>query len=132
MKIAVRILFAFISFFSTYYFIFWVPFALIPPTFTVPLVRILVALVTSIIASLFIWKKMDKMSNELSTYIILGGIILGSTGFIIGFVAPIIFTPSSNQGPLLGIFITGPIGFLIGLIGGGLYWFFKVKSLTKK
>lgn len=34
------------------------------------------------------------------------GVILG----LIGFVGPLIFTPDANQGPLLGIFITGPIG----------------------
>jgi hypothetical protein len=58
----------------------------------------------------------------------MGGIIIGSIGFVSGFVGPIIFSPSSNQGPLLGIFITGPIGFLLGLVGGGLYWWIKVKK----
>ena len=67
-------------------------------------------------------------SNSLAQYIFMGGIIAGSIGFILGFVGPIILTPSSNQGPLLGIFITGPIGFLIGLMGGGIYWLVKVKN----
>ncbi|WP_214470664.1 hypothetical protein [Mesorhizobium sp. dw_380] len=46
------------------------------------------------------------------------GIILGVLGFVAGFVGPIIFTPEANQGPLLGIFITGPLGFILGLIVG--------------
>ena len=29
-----------------------------------------------------------------------------------------IFTPEANQGPLLGLFITGPLGFVAGAIGG--------------
>ncbi|ESY71163.1 hypothetical protein X742_01675 [Mesorhizobium sp. LNHC232B00] len=33
-----------------------------------------------------------------------------------GFVGPIIFTPDANQGPLLGIFITGPLGLVVGLV----------------
>ncbi len=44
--------------------------------------------------------------------------ILGISGFILGFIGPVIITPDSNQGPLLGIFITGPIGFLFGGIVG--------------
>jgi len=46
------------------------------------------------------------------------GGILGGIGFLIGFVGPIVFLPEANQGPLLGIFITGPGGFVLGLIVG--------------
>ncbi|WP_320289977.1 hypothetical protein [Mesorhizobium album] len=46
------------------------------------------------------------------------GAILGIIGFLGGFVGPVIFTPEANQGPLLGIFITGPLGFVLGLIVG--------------
>lgn len=46
------------------------------------------------------------------------GAILGAIGFLGGFVGPVIFTPEANQGPLLGIFITGPLGFILGLIVG--------------
>lgn len=46
------------------------------------------------------------------------GAIIGGIAFACGFVGPVIFTPQSNQGPLLGIFITGPIGFLVGLAVG--------------
>ncbi|TPI40767.1 hypothetical protein FJW05_24375 [Mesorhizobium sp. B2-9-1] len=46
------------------------------------------------------------------------GAILGVIGFLGGFVGPVIFTPEANQGPLLGIFITGPLGFVLGLIVG--------------
>jgi hypothetical protein len=46
------------------------------------------------------------------------GGILGAFGFLAGFVGPVIFTPEANQGPLLGIFITGPLGFMLGLVVG--------------
>jgi hypothetical protein len=50
-----------------------------------------------------------------------GAVMLGFTGFVIGFVGPIWFHPGVNQGPMLGIFITGPAGVLVGAaIGGGL------------
>ncbi|MCW1382789.1 hypothetical protein OLX02_08120 [Novosphingobium sp. KCTC 2891] len=39
-------------------------------------------------------------------------------GFVGGFVGPIILTPEANQGPLLGILVTGPGGFLVGLVVG--------------
>lgn len=59
------------------------------------------------------------------TKIIISGLksalILGVSGFIFGFIGPIILTPDANQGPLLGIFITGPAGFLFGgFIGFGI------------
>jgi uncharacterized protein YqgC (DUF456 family) len=31
-----------------------------------------------------------------------------------------IFTPEANQGPMLGIFITGPLGLLVGAIVGAI------------
>jgi hypothetical protein len=46
--------------------------------------------------------------------------ILGVIGFLGGFIGPLIFTPGANQGPLLGIFITGPLGVVIGAIVGAI------------
>jgi hypothetical protein len=51
------------------------------------------------------------------------GIIVGSICFVIGFICPMIFMPESNQGPLLGIFITGPLGFIVGCILGFVFKF---------
>ena len=50
-----------------------------------------------------------------------GGCLLGGIGFALGFFGPLIFTPEANQGPLLGIFITGPLGFVAGLVLGALF-----------
>jgi hypothetical protein len=52
---------------------------------------------------------------------IAGAVIIGFPSFLAGFIGPIIFTPQANQGPLLGIFITGPAGAVIGFIAGTLF-----------
>ncbi|HEX5010885.1 MAG TPA: hypothetical protein VFY71_10830 [Planctomycetota bacterium] len=45
---------------------------------------------------------------------------VGGAGFAAGFFGPLIVTPEANQGPLLGIFFTGPAGLLLGLVWGAL------------
>jgi len=50
-----------------------------------------------------------------------GALIVGGVGFCAGFFGPMIFAPQANQGPLLGIFITGPLGVLVGAVGGFVY-----------
>jgi hypothetical protein len=52
----------------------------------------------------------------------LGALITGAIAFAAGFFGPILLTPGANQGPLLGIFITGPLGLLLGAVGGAIYW----------
>jgi hypothetical protein len=51
----------------------------------------------------------------------LGAIVLGGIGFVLGFFGPLLFTPEANQGPLLGIFITGPGGAVLGFAVGIVY-----------
>lgn len=43
---------------------------------------------------------------------------LGVVGFACGFFGPMALVPEANQGPLLGIFITGPGGLALGLVAG--------------
>jgi hypothetical protein len=43
---------------------------------------------------------------------------LGLAGFLSGYVGPILLNPDANQGPLLGLLITGPGGALAGLLLG--------------
>lgn len=40
--------------------------------------------------------------------------------FLMGFVGPMIVAPGANQGPLLGVLYTGPIGLVVGFVWGGL------------
>lgn len=44
--------------------------------------------------------------------------VLGIVGFLCGFIGPMILAPDANQGPMLGIFITGPTGALLGAVLG--------------
>ena len=50
-------------------------------------------------------------------------VVIGTAfvGFVSGFYGPIFFSPSASQGPLLGIFITGPLGAVLGLIASLIY-----------
>lgn len=43
-------------------------------------------------------------------------LIMGGAGFVAGFFGPVIFAPGANQGPLVGILISGPIGALLGVV----------------
>ena len=43
---------------------------------------------------------------------------VGAASFLAGFVGPMVLAPHANQGPLLGILITGPLGLLAGLVWG--------------
>jgi hypothetical protein len=71
--------------------------------------------------------KSDGCRNTFA-YAFGGGVIVGFIGFIAGFVGPIVFKPDSNQGPLLGIFITGPGGFILGTIAGAIWAQFRKKK----
>ena len=55
---------------------------------------------------------------------LMGGLAVGSVAFAAGFIGPMIIAPS-NQGPLLGIVVTGPLGFVLGAIAGA------ARSLTR-
>ena len=45
------------------------------------------------------------------------GRIAGGIGLALGAVGPLVLHPKGNLGPLLGILITGPFGFVAGVIG---------------
>jgi len=51
--------------------------------------------------------------------------LLGGIGFVAGYLGPIVLNPDANQGPLVGIFISGPIGVALGLV------FFVLSSALK-
>jgi hypothetical protein len=45
------------------------------------------------------------------------GWMVGGIGLALGFVGPLVICPKSNLGPLLGILVTGPLGFAVGALG---------------
>ena len=60
-------------------------------------------------------------SRSRMKFVLRAGLVVGAVGFAIGFFGPLVWAPDANQGPLLGIFITGPMGFVIGAALGWLY-----------
>jgi hypothetical protein len=60
-----------------------------------------------------------------------GGVALGGLSFLAGFFGPLVLTPESNQGPLLGIFVTGPLGFVLGVLAGWV-WSISRRDLPAK
>lgn len=53
-------------------------------------------------------------------YLVIGAAAVGLVGFVAGFFLPLILSPDANQGPLLGIFITGPGGAVLGFAVGAV------------
>lgn len=45
---------------------------------------------------------------------------VGAIAFLAGFVGPIVLHPDSPQGPLFGIFVTGPWGVIVGALIGAV------------
>jgi hypothetical protein len=45
------------------------------------------------------------------------GWIVGGIALALGFVGPLVIYPGANLGPLLGILLTGPLGFIVGVVG---------------
>jgi hypothetical protein len=45
-------------------------------------------------------------------------LVPGAVGFAVGFLGPVLLNPEANTGPMLGIFVTGPGGAILGAILG--------------
>jgi hypothetical protein len=79
----------------------------------------------------YVWRSPDMLSEAQSPSgvkvpsllgsAVTGAFVLGGIGFCAGFFGPMILWPESNQGPLLGIFFTGPIGVVVGAVWGYFY-----------
>ena len=59
-----------------------------------------------------------KLSTQTVPMILLWAGTLGLAGFLSGFFGPLALAPDANQGPLVGIFISGPGGAVLGAILG--------------
>jgi hypothetical protein len=66
--------------------------------------------------------------NRVDTVLVWSGVmalVIGAAGFGIGFFGPMILYPQSNQGPLVGIFMTGPLGVVVGALLGAVIGLMK-------
>lgn len=132
MKSTIRVVVSSITGLATYYFVFWVPFSLILQgrASEWATVRFFGSLLCAVVATRYVWRHSSPWSLGLVGSVVVGALVTGGIGFIAGFFGPIIFAPGANQGPMLGIFITGPLGVLAGAIGGGILWFARGKGAT--
>jgi len=67
------------------------------------------------------WKLVSGEKVRVGVAVTSGALMLGGLCFIIGFLGPMAFAKDTSQGPFIGIFIAGPLGMIIGAIGGYLY-----------
>jgi len=126
-----------LTFVASFYFLFWVlgaifliPFGTDSPSQILIFSGIASFLLAGYLA-FTVWKKTGtNTKSNIGTYILYGALGLGVSGFLIGFFGPLIFMPGANQGPLLGIFITGPGGIVLGAIGGAILW--EIKKYKRK
>ena len=107
---------------ATYFFVFWVPFSLLsflPGHFLLAPVGSLAAAVWT---ARYTWRRTENArEGGVLAMTLSGALVVGAVGFVGGFFGPMIFAPDANQGPLLGLFITGPLGFIAGGVGGLVY-----------
>jgi hypothetical protein len=79
------------------------------------------ALLTAMATACLIWRSMAATARGVFATAVRWAAIAGAISFCGGFFGPMIFAPDANQGPMLGLFITGPLGFLAGGICGLIY-----------
>ncbi|HEU4436396.1 MAG TPA: multidrug ABC transporter permease [candidate division Zixibacteria bacterium] len=115
-----------IVFVAAFFFIYWVPLSLIPYVHELG-ISYFISLGCAAFAAWYVWRKSASADAGLVQCVIYGAFIIGGISFCAGFFGPMIFAPGANQGPMLGLFITGPLGFLAGGIGGFVYWLVKKK-----
>ena len=125
MKSVIRSLIAAIGTFLAFYYVYWVPIAiLLEITYGrfhwMWIIRVLGSLVVAAGAAQCTWRHKSCAPQGLIGCVILGAAIMSGVGFSAGWFGPMILDPGS-QGPLVA-FITGPLGFLLGSIGGAFYW----------
>lgn len=66
--------------------------------------------------------------RTITLFALAGSIVLGGIGFAAGYCRPDIFGWHGNLAPAMGIFWTGPIGFVGGALAGwalGCVWVFR-------
>jgi hypothetical protein len=111
--------------FAAFWYIYWVPFAI---TLEIAhgrfhwmwIIRVLLSVGAAAVVAQYTWRHKSLAPQGVISWMILGAAVMGGAGFSTGWFGPMIFDPGS-QGPLLGI-VAGPLGFLVGAIGGVFCW----------
>jgi hypothetical protein len=127
MKSTIRLFISAIAALATFYFVSLVPFSIILQGGQLLWVRILGSLLCTTVVTRYVWRRSASLTQGLAIFVVMGALVTGGIGFTAGFFGPMIFAPGANQGPMLGIFFTGPLGVVVGAIGGGIYWRARVR-----
>lgn len=125
MRILLRVVVTFVAGVATYYFAYWFGGALIGAIVRGQLpnwIAVATSLLIAIIVTRYVWIRTGSSGVSFFGCVALGSLVTGTIGFSAGFFGPMLLTPEANQGPMLGIFITGPLGFMLGGVGGAMYW----------
>jgi len=121
MNPVIRSLIASLVTFAAFYYIYWVPFAIILEIAYgrfqwIWIIRVVESVVAAAGVAQYTWRHKSLAPQGLVSCMILGAAVTGGIGFSAGWFGPMNFDPGS-QGPLVAI-ITGPLSFLVGAIGG--------------
>jgi hypothetical protein len=112
-----RAIVAILVFVAAYFFSFWLLFVqIIPGDPSGP--ATLAALLTAAGLAWLAWRGTGAGAQGVLATAATWSAIAGAVGFIGGFFGPMILAPDANQGPLLGLLITGPLGCVVGAVGG--------------
>lgn len=120
MSTPIRVVLVFMVFFGTYV-LSALLFMLFLPLGGVAWLGNVLALIIAVFAARSAWLRTADPSRSALAFAGFGAAVLGSIGFALGFFGPMILAPGANQGPMLGIFITGPGGALMGAVLGLIY-----------
>lgn len=111
------------------YFTYWLGGALVYAAGLSPWISFIASLAAGALTARFVWRHTSSTDPGFVSAVILGALVTGGIAFAAGFFGPIIFMPGANQGPLLGLFITGPLGLLAGAVGGAVWWLTRQRKL---
>ena len=96
---------------------YWLLFAQIIPE-NLPGLASLAALLMAMVLAGLVRNGMTAETQGVLATTLTWAALVGAVGFSGGFLGPMIFAPDANQGPLLGLLITGPLGCAVGAVGG--------------
>lgn len=144
MRLISRLFVSLVAGLVTFYFVLW-PLAAIlsgvagggqAAARKIGIVAALLALMGAGAMVRYVWREtgspiLSEESRGQGRFILRGAVIVGLIGFAAGFFGPLVFTPDANQGPLLGILFTGPLGVLVGAIGGAVLWRLRRKQRSQ-
>ena len=124
MQTPLRLLLSSVAAVATFYLVFYLGGALLSfvlPRAACDWIAFAASVVSAVMAARYLWTRTGAPPARVLHYVAMGSLLTGSIGFVAGFFGPMLLTPEANQGPMLGIFITGPLGFIVGGAGGAWY-----------